>query len=497
MFVSISPLRAVNCRTGRAQFKVTLGSNLAPVVSTVPLQFSFNLSKTLSEVRDLSLQVAAGPANGPPVPPTGKDYLGAFVDPEGPGKAEPVQAKALDMAIGRPQGMGILHWVVSFGYSPTKTATAIGQLVKPPLNAVPLLDWSPATSCGSSPAKGAKCVAWLKGVASGADDRTINAMAVALKKFGKPMLLRFFGEMNLHLLSGSGQYFDGAWDHIVALFSKQDVPNVAFVWAPGLPSGPSPSPAGAHPIGAGATGLGGFFSFYPGASEVDWIGVDAYDQGSYGAAGFRELFEPWYARVGQPGPPNDDLGDGGAHQGREAGCPGLPRSNAHRCCRGRAGGVHKEHRDGAQPEFASSSSVPEYQSVHLLGLLWRRWAVLLRQRRAQSVREPSAGAVFLLHGARPVAVGRVAAGRVAVGPVALGPVAEPNQSGTGPSAENTPTARFYSARSTDFTRRAGPIRWVCGTRCAREERLRGWRKRGHLWRRGTPIAPVWWGLARR
>jgi hypothetical protein len=303
VFVSISPLRAVNCRTGRAQFKVTLGSNLAPVVSTVPLQFSFNLSKTLSEVRDLSLQVAAGPANGPPVPPTGKDYLGAFVDPEGPGKAEPVQAKALDMAIGRPQGMGILHWVVSFGYSPTKTATAIGQLVKPPLNAVPLLDWSPATSCGSAPAKGAKCVAWLKGVASGADDRTINAMAVALKKFGKPMLLRFFGEMNLHLLSGSGQYFDGAWDHIVALFSKQDVPNVAFVWAPGLPSGPSPSPAGAHPIGAGATGLGGFFSFYPGASEVDWIGVDAYDQGSYGSAGFRELFEPWYAQWGNQGRP--------------------------------------------------------------------------------------------------------------------------------------------------------------------------------------------------
>jgi len=301
VFVGISPVRAVNCRTGRAQFKVTLGSNLAPVVSSVPLQFSFNVSTTLSEVHDLSLQVAAGPADGPPVPPAGKDYLGAFVDPEGPGKAEPSQAKALDTTIGRPQGIGIIHWFVAFGYSPAKTAAAIAQLVKPPLNAVPLLDWSPASSCGASPSKGAKCVAWLKGVASGADDHTIKAMAESLKTFGKPMLLRFFGEMNLHLLSGSGQYFVAAWDHIVELFSKEDVANVAFVWAPGLASGPGPTSV--RPSGVGVGGVGSFFSFYPGASEVDWIGIDAYDYESYGSAGFSELLKPWYAEWGQQGRP--------------------------------------------------------------------------------------------------------------------------------------------------------------------------------------------------
>ena len=178
VFVSVSPVKAVNCRSGRAQFKVTLGSNLAPVVTSVPLQFSFNVSKILSEVRDLSLQVAAGPADGPPVPPSGNSYLGAFVDPQGPGKAEPSQAEALDTSIGRPHGIGILHWAVAFGYSPAKVRAAIAQLVKPPLSAVPLLDWSPATSCGPSPSKDAKCVSWLKGVASGADDRTIKAMAV-------------------------------------------------------------------------------------------------------------------------------------------------------------------------------------------------------------------------------------------------------------------------------------------------------------------------------
>ncbi len=181
VFVSVSPVKAVNCRSGRAQFKVTLGSNLAPVVTSVPLQFSFNVSTILSEVRDLSLQVAAGPADGPPVPPAGNGYLGAFVDPEGPGKAEPSQAEALDTSIGRPHGIGILHWAVAFGYSPAKVRAAIAQLVKPPLSAVPLLDWSPATSCGPSPSKDAKCVSWLKGVASGADDRTIKAMAEALK----------------------------------------------------------------------------------------------------------------------------------------------------------------------------------------------------------------------------------------------------------------------------------------------------------------------------
>ena len=297
VFVTISPARPVNCRTGRAQFKVTLGSNLAPVVSTVPLQFSFKVNATLSEVHDLSLQVAPGPANAPPVPAAGTDYLGAFVDPEGPGKAEPSQAEALDTSIGRPKGIGILRWPIAFGYSPAKTRASIAQLVKAPLNAVPLLDWSPATSCAAAPSKVSKCVSWLKGVASGVDDRTINAMAVGLKAFAKPMLLRFFGEMNLHLVSASGQYFVAAWDHILGLFSKQDVTNVSFVWAPALATtgkATAASARGAGASGGGGTGLNSFFSFFPGASEVDWIGVDAYDHQSYGPAGFSDLFKPWY-----------------------------------------------------------------------------------------------------------------------------------------------------------------------------------------------------------
>ena len=155
-----------------------------------------------------------------------------------------------------PKGIGILHWSVAFGYSPAKTKASITQLVKPPLNALPLLDWSPATSCAAAPSKVSKCVTWLKGVASGADDRTIKAMAVELKSFGKPMLLRFFGEMNLHLLSASGQYFVAAWDHIVGLFSKQDVTNVAFVWAPALATTGRATAAGARGSG-GASGAGG------------------------------------------------------------------------------------------------------------------------------------------------------------------------------------------------------------------------------------------------
>ena len=115
------------------------------------------------------------------------------------------------------------------------------------------------------------------------------------------MLLRFFGEMNLDLLPAGGRYFVAAWDHIVQLFSKENVANVAFVWAPDLASGQVGSE------------LGSFFSFYPGSSEIDWIGIDALDHQSYGPAGFRTLFEPWYARVERSGPPDDDLHDGGAH----------------------------------------------------------------------------------------------------------------------------------------------------------------------------------------
>jgi hypothetical protein len=126
-------------------------------------------------------------------------------------------------------------------------------------------------------------------------------MAVELKTFAKPMLLRFFGEMNLHLLSTSGQYFVAAWDHIVGVFSKEDVTNVSFVWAPALSALGGATAAGARGAGASGvarTGLGGFFSFFPGASEVDWIGIDAYDHQSYGPAGFRDLFGPWYGEWG-------------------------------------------------------------------------------------------------------------------------------------------------------------------------------------------------------
>jgi hypothetical protein len=67
------------------------------------------------------------------------------------------------------------------------------------------------------------------------------------------------------------------------------VANVAFVWVPGLTSG----------VGTvGATGLGASISFFPGASEVDWIGIDAYDHESYGPAGFGKFFAPWYAEWG-------------------------------------------------------------------------------------------------------------------------------------------------------------------------------------------------------
>jgi hypothetical protein len=150
---------------------------------------------------------------------------------------------------------------------------------------------------------------------------------VGLKAFGKPMLLRFFSEMNLHLLSTSGQYFVAAWDHILGLFSKQDVTNVSFVWAPALATAAKATGAGAHGAGAsgaGGTGLDEFVSFFPGANEVDWIGVDAYDHQSYGSAGFSDLFKPWYAEWGGQGRPMMISGTAARTRGVKPGAQSCP-----------------------------------------------------------------------------------------------------------------------------------------------------------------------------
>ncbi len=311
LFVSISPTGPVDCGDGQAQMTVTYGSNLDAGETVVNLHFV--AVGGVRAKRNISFQVGAGQAFAPPVPPAGEAYLGAWVNPNG-SKDEPPQAQALesdsqsDVPPGIADTLGILHYYVPFDEDLTTMSTVLAQISGAPLDAVPLLDWGGSGSCGSS------CESYLEGIRSGAHNATVDAFAQALKNFAKPVFLRFFWEMNLHLSPSDGPLYIGAWDQIHLLFSEDDVTNVAFVWCPSASphSGP-PSPAWTRTLSA----------FYPGPSEVDWIAADRYDDHSKGATTFSDLFSSWYSLWRGQGRPMMVAETGGLMDGSTPGssCP--------------------------------------------------------------------------------------------------------------------------------------------------------------------------------
>ncbi len=199
----------------------------------------------------------AGPDPAPAVPTTGA-YLGAWLHPSEPVTGQSsfaVEQGAVPKvlaATGRP--LGLLHiyapWARPAPVTELRAVVADGS--------VPILDWG----CGPD----------VSGLSGGADDALITAYATALKDFGGPVFLRWCWEMNLvasHPQVGGPAAFVSAWDHIRTLFRQAGATNVSFVWCPAL-SGVDPTP------------------YFPGADEVDWIGVDGYDHD--GTQTFATLF---------------------------------------------------------------------------------------------------------------------------------------------------------------------------------------------------------------
>ncbi len=110
-------------------------------------------------------------------------------------------------------------------------------------------------------------VSWATGdtrsIVDGAYDRLIEQQAQAIKKIRKPVLLRVRWEMdrpNLRATMWSGADYIAAWKHIRAIFDRDRVTNVSWVWCPtaeGFQRGDAPA-------------------FYPGDDQVDWTCVDVY-----------------------------------------------------------------------------------------------------------------------------------------------------------------------------------------------------------------------------
>ena len=135
----------------------------------------------------------------------------------------------------------------------------------------PFSDVKLVAARGTLPMISMKCGAPDTAVAAGHYDARLRVIARAFKQYARPVLFRWFWEMNLSKVNGhpaclgtaGGPGYIAAYRHIWTIFHQVGAANVAFVWCP-----------------SAAHGVPHRFdmTFYPGNSYVDWIGFDMYDR---------------------------------------------------------------------------------------------------------------------------------------------------------------------------------------------------------------------------
>lgn len=213
------------------------------------------------------------PPTGPAMPGHGA-YVGAYVEPKAFTQDQDVAAvNTMQTQLGRK--LAIVHsyskWDAPF---PTASQQAFVDS-----SSVLLLSWAGTDT---------------RSIVSGRQDSVIRQKALAIKATGKPIFLEWRWEMNrpdfraqLH----SPREYIAAWDHIRAVFAKERVHNVAWVWCP--------SSKGFGDVRGYARGP----AFYPGNNEVDWLCVDAYPRDSGPHTSFDQVLHPflaWASHIDKP-----------------------------------------------------------------------------------------------------------------------------------------------------------------------------------------------------
>jgi hypothetical protein len=124
-------------------------------------------------------------------------------------------------------------------------------------------------------------------IINGSQDTFIAAQADHVKKYGKPVFLRWAWEMNGNWFPWDGAHngqdpsrFILAWRHVHDIFQQRGATNVAWVWAPNWQSHPSAS-------------WNELDRYYPGDDYVDWVGVDGYSDSQMTPD---DLFDTFYQR---------------------------------------------------------------------------------------------------------------------------------------------------------------------------------------------------------
>jgi hypothetical protein len=207
------------------------------------------------------------------LPQPGTIYFGAFVNPSGLVGGNTPQATAdFETQLNRPLTLHMQYEAFTGNLSNSALHDDFANY------RIPIVSWN----CGVSNAQ----------IASGAYDPTIKLKADEARNYGWPVFLRYQWDVNLPftVMSRSSCYdrandepdnlfspaqFIAAWDHIRTIFAQEGATNVVWIW--------SVSSLGTDPL-----------QYYPGDSEVDWIGIDAYDIANNN---FAQTFSPIYTEI--------------------------------------------------------------------------------------------------------------------------------------------------------------------------------------------------------
>jgi hypothetical protein len=214
----------------------------------------------------------AGPRSFPPgsLAPGDGALLGAWVTPPGDFTATGRRAAVTQLEADLGRRLDINHhfydWAKPFPSDEERWDLANGR--------IPMISW------------GDRDTRW---VASGAGDDLVRERADAVAALGRPVLLRWFWEMDgsrYRAVAHSPEDYVAAWRHLHQVFAERGADNVRWVWCPN------------------ASGFADHTAqrFYPGAAYVDWVCADGYDYpwSTASFAGIFKSFHSWGAGTGKP-----------------------------------------------------------------------------------------------------------------------------------------------------------------------------------------------------
>ncbi len=149
----------------------------------------------------------------------------------------------------------------------------------------PVISWQPFDPATRRPGEIAR-------IAAGEDDAYIEQFARDIRALPGVVWLRFAPEMNgpwepwgAGTGGNTAEQLVAAWDRVHAVFAAAGVANVRWYWCPNVP----------------ATGESPLRELYPGDGEVDIVGLDGYNFGTYRPGSrwrsYRAVFGPGIASI--------------------------------------------------------------------------------------------------------------------------------------------------------------------------------------------------------